>query len=100
MNLKFLLVCAVLPLSAMPAISAQTQAPSAQPNIAGQINGVFPEPAPLDFADHTGFVSLFDGKTLDGWDGEPGVWSVEDGPSLASPHRSTALAILSLSTAT
>jgi hypothetical protein len=56
------------------AVPAQTQ-----PNIAGQVNGVFPEPAPLNFADHTGFVSLFNGKTLNGWDGEPGVWSVEDG---------------------
>jgi hypothetical protein len=48
-------------------------------NISGQRNGVFLEPDPIDFADHAGFVSLFDGETLDGWDGEPGVWSVEDG---------------------
>jgi hypothetical protein len=33
----------------------------------------------MDFADHTGYVSLFDGRTLTGWDGRPGVWSVEDG---------------------
>ncbi len=26
-----------------------------------------------------GFVSLFDGKTLEGWDGDPKFWSVEDG---------------------
>jgi len=26
-----------------------------------------------------GFVSIFDGKTLDGWDGNPAFWSVEDG---------------------
>jgi len=26
-----------------------------------------------------GFVSLFDGKTLDGWDGNPTLWSVVDG---------------------
>jgi len=50
-----------------------------KPNISGQRNGVFMEPDPLDFADHAGYVSLFDGKTLDGWDGRPGVWSVEDG---------------------
>lgn len=25
------------------------------------------------------FVSLFDGKTLEGWDGNPELWSVEDG---------------------
>lgn len=26
-----------------------------------------------------GFVPIFDGKTLDGWDGNPAFWSVEDG---------------------
>ena len=32
-------------------------------------------------ADHheEGFVSIFDGKTLDGWDGNPEFWSVQDG---------------------
>ncbi len=30
-------------------------------------------------ADDDGFVSLFDGKTLDGWDGNPKFWRVEDG---------------------
>ena len=26
-----------------------------------------------------GFVRIFDGKTLDGWDGNPAYWSVKDG---------------------
>ena len=30
-------------------------------------------------ADSQGFVSIFDGKTLDGWKGLEGFWSVEDG---------------------
>ncbi|MEO8498416.1 MAG: family 16 glycoside hydrolase, partial [Planctomycetota bacterium] len=30
-------------------------------------------------ADDDGFVSLFDGKTLEGWDGDPKFWSVSDG---------------------
>ena len=29
--------------------------------------------------DHTGFVSLFDGVSLNGWDGETNVWSVDNG---------------------
>ena len=29
--------------------------------------------------DANGFVSLFDGKTLDGWEGLEGFWSVQDG---------------------
>jgi hypothetical protein len=59
--------------------AVQPQANQSQPNISGQRNGAFSEPDPLDFTDHTGFVSLFDGKSLDGWDGMPGVWSAVDG---------------------
>ena len=29
--------------------------------------------------DAEGFVSLFDGKSLDGWEGNPELWSVQDG---------------------
>ncbi|MGB6305492.1 MAG: hypothetical protein WBF45_17230, partial [Acidobacteriaceae bacterium] len=39
----------------------------------------FRQPAPIDFEDHTGFVQIFDGKTLQHWDGNPDVWRVEDG---------------------
>lgn len=31
-----------------------------------------------------GFVPLFDGKTLNGWQGDPKLWSVEDGAILGS----------------
>jgi hypothetical protein len=76
--------------SGLPKTQAQAQPGSAQqadratllkvqPNISGQRNGVFIEPDPMDFADHAGYTSLFDGKSLAGWDGQPGVWSVEDG---------------------
>ena len=30
-------------------------------------------------ADNEGFTSLFNGKNLDGWDGNPKFWSVRDG---------------------
>src|SRR5207237_593948 len=39
----------------------------------------FTEPSPIDFHDHEGYVSIFDGKTLEGWDGNPKFWRVEDG---------------------
>ena len=29
--------------------------------------------------DTTGFQSIFDGKTLEGWDGDPGFWRAEGG---------------------
>jgi len=84
-----LLILALLA-AGLPRVSAQAQTGAAppqdreslkkvKPNIAGQRNGVFIEPDPMDFADHSGYTSLFDGKTLTDWDGLPGVWSVEDG---------------------
>jgi hypothetical protein len=42
-------------------------------------NDPFTQPAPLDFNDHEGYVSLFDGSSLKGWDGNPKFWRVEDG---------------------
>lgn len=42
-------------------------------------HGGFTQPDPIDFDDHDGWVQIFDGKTLRGWDGSPEVWSVEDG---------------------
>jgi hypothetical protein len=41
--------------------------------------GGFTEPSPMDFSDHDGYMSIFDGKTLEGWDGNPKFWRVEDG---------------------
>ena len=41
------------------------------------------QPRPRDFQAHDGFVSLFDGKTLHGWDGDPRVWRVENGAIVA-----------------
>jgi hypothetical protein len=35
-------------------------------------------PEPLDFNDHDGWISIFDG-TLKDWDGNPAVWSIESG---------------------
>lgn len=31
----------------------------------------FTQPSPMDFNDHEGYVSLFDGKDLKDWDGNP-----------------------------
>jgi len=39
----------------------------------------FTQPDPIDFDDHTGWTQIFDGKTLDGWDGPSDIWHVEDG---------------------
>lgn len=56
--------------------AAQTAAPALRPNPARQR---FTEPDPIDFNDHQGYVSMFDGATLRDWDGNPKFWSVKEG---------------------
>ncbi|MEO8659328.1 MAG: DUF1080 domain-containing protein, partial [Bryobacteraceae bacterium] len=46
----------------------------------GSFEGVrFTQPEPLRFSDHEGYVSLFDGVSLKGWDGNAKFWRVEGG---------------------
>jgi hypothetical protein len=75
--------CAVTALS--PAARGQ-QAPSPAPQAPGVPSPAaergaspFQPPEPLDYADRTGWTSLFDGRTLTGWSGNPEVWRVENG---------------------
>jgi hypothetical protein len=42
----------------------------------GRGGGVYPETEPDD---NVGFVSIFDGKSLAGWDGDPRFWRAENG---------------------
>src|SRR5262245_61326040 len=44
----------------------------------GRGGGGFRQPDPIDFQEHDGWTSLFDGKTLNGWSGDQN-WKVEDG---------------------
>jgi hypothetical protein len=39
----------------------------------------FTQPEPLTFAEHEGYISLFDGVSLKGWDGNPKFWRAEGG---------------------
>jgi hypothetical protein len=43
----------------------------------------FIQPDPIDFNDHKGWKQIFDGKTLQGWDGPSEVFHVEDGALVA-----------------
>jgi hypothetical protein len=45
----------------------------------GRGGGGFRQPDPIDFADRTGWISMFDGSTLAGWDGDKAYWHVVDG---------------------
>jgi hypothetical protein len=59
--------------------------------IAGQTHAPprmrFTEPDPLDFSNHDGYVSLFDGVSLKGWDGNLKFWRVEDGAIVGESTR-------------
>ncbi|MDE3195677.1 MAG: DUF1080 domain-containing protein, partial [Acidobacteriota bacterium] len=45
----------------------------------GRGGGGFREPDPIDFNDHAGWIQMFDGSTLNGWDGDFKYWKVESG---------------------
>jgi len=64
-----LIVC-VLAL-ALVALSQAIEAADIELNVAGR--------GGRTAADDEGFKPIFDGKTLDGWDGNPDFWRVEDG---------------------
>jgi 3-keto-disaccharide hydrolase len=67
------LTCALLFVSSPGAATQSTQGPVSPCPGCG-----FP-PEPRDDADRAGWRQIFDGRTLSGWDGNPGVWSVADG---------------------
>jgi hypothetical protein len=58
--LTLVAICSATLLFALPALDSAQQSPV----------------PPLE---ETGFHSIFDGKTLSGWDGDPDFWSVKDG---------------------
>ena len=68
-------------------ILAGTVAAQAQPAPAGPGATRPPryvDPAPYDFNDHAGWQSMFDGKTLNGWQGPMDLWRVENGSIVTS----------------
>jgi hypothetical protein len=66
--------------TAAPSVQQSSGAPPAgTPGPARPCAGCGIAPDPIDSKDYTGWTQIFDGKTLDGWDGNPEVWNVEDG---------------------
>jgi hypothetical protein len=53
----------------------------------GAVPTGFTEPDPMDFNDHFGYVPLFDGVSLKGWDGNPKFWRVEVGAIVGESTR-------------
>lgn len=68
-----LLVAALLIFQQTPG-SAQQQGPPAGRPAGGMRTGI----EAMTPEDHMGFESIFDGKTLKGWDGDPQFWRVEN----------------------
>jgi len=72
---------------AAPDGSGATNTVVASTNATARPTMHFTEPDPLNFNDHEGYVSLFDGSTLKGWDGNPKFWRVEDGAIVGESTR-------------
>ena len=53
--------------------------PPSQKPAQAQPQARYIEPSPVDFNDHAGWIPLFDGSTLKGWDGPTDLWHVENG---------------------
>jgi len=70
-------------LFAMCAIAALAQAPAQNPAAGRGRGGGFRQPDPIDFNDHAGWTQMFDGSTLNNWDGDFSYWKVENGAIVA-----------------
>ncbi|MGH9614974.1 MAG: 3-keto-disaccharide hydrolase, partial [Bryobacteraceae bacterium] len=64
----------ILILLAMPSRAQQPARPAHRRVFHG-----FSQPEPIDFNNHAGWTSMFDGSTLNGWDGDTAYWRVENG---------------------
>jgi hypothetical protein len=70
-----LMAAVVMFMHAAPGLSQQ----GASGRGRGGGGGGFRQPDAIDFNDHAGWTSMFDGSTLKGWDGDKNYWRVEDG---------------------
>jgi hypothetical protein len=79
----FFLGSAALAQTAPPATAGGTPAVAGAP---GQGRGGFGRGGqPFDYSDNEGWISLFDGQTLNGWEGDTRYWSVKDGAIYVEP---------------
>jgi len=78
-SIRLLVVMSVALASTSLLFGRQAQTPPGQPAPQPGRGGGFQRPEPLDFDNHDGWTSIFDGRTLSGWDGNPDVWRVENG---------------------
>jgi hypothetical protein len=82
MKIRRILVAAAVVLGTAALVLSQQAPPTpgTAPNSGrGRGGGGFRQPDPIDFSDHTGWTQMFDGSTLNGWDGDFSYWRVENG---------------------
>ncbi|GEM_PF-182136 len=68
-----------------------------QAELAAGLNAALPRPnvgprAPTA-DDATGFTPIFDGKTLEGWDGDPKIWRAENGEIIGETTAETSIKV-------
>jgi hypothetical protein len=73
------MLCATLRAQPVAATNNSTQPLNSAPKGTNVTRLRFTEPDPMDFNDHDGYVSIFDGVSLKDWDGNSKFWRVEDG---------------------
>jgi hypothetical protein len=61
------------------AVTMSAQAVPSAPQGRGRGGPAPVRPEPLAAADHAGFTSIFDGSSLNGWDGDPVFWRAANG---------------------
>jgi len=84
-TLRLCAVCSILCIAGAGFLLAQTPA-APQPGPA-PARSQFHEPAAMNFDDHTGYTQIFDGKSLDGWEGDPTIWRVENGAIVGESNK-------------
>jgi hypothetical protein len=78
-------IAAVSLLAQTPQAPARgTPPPAGQPGAPAQGaarggGGRYVDPDPISFNDHAGWIQMFDGVSLKGWDGPMDLWHIEDG---------------------
>jgi Domain of Unknown Function (DUF1080) len=80
LTMALLIASALWALSQPPQQAGQSPVAVAPPGGGGRRG-----PTPFDFADNEGWVSLFNGENLNGWDGDTRFWGVKDGSIYVEP---------------